>query len=494
MTFDRLTSLFLLCLCCDVIRAQGHTKVWTMPQDKFVNFGKDDINCINQTYIYQKEGGLYVTLPEQVNTIILPSTGAVMFQQNQEIKFTARKAQCHSDSYNANHFKLHIIQPMSWFNTDNWQIKGRTQHQNRAIPHIDRIPCECDDVEFSTNQSLWIDMDYMSEMVVKQVKINDRTDDLSNFLETGLGQSMFMHTYFGTFKEGMCEDTKSCGCHSPAMFAEYLETVCLNSEVCHEPNCLEPIQPIGHCCPICGGAIQINVNRLYCMTDIHSANEYMQLTTLMHDEFAGKVDAYIGMVRGAQEDDIKLQIVAVDREEYNEHSVGFINKMYNDNRFFGAFKSEGDVMRLLFSGQPHIPNSPSSTWFIVFSSLLMVLSMFGTVYLYYSDDSKLRKYNPFNRLRVFTSPFVFARFDNTRDDDAQSIAVGVEFEEPQPTTSIYETLVSAFDNPMFKAKKEKKIETIGPNVLNNVSTDGDDGESVASVKLVEVGLDSSEES
>lgn len=157
--------------------------------------------------------------------------------------------------------------------------------------------------------------------------------------------------------------------------------------------------------------------------------------------------------------------------------------------------STGDVMRVLFSGQPHIPNSSRSTWFIVFSSLLMVLSMFGTVYLYYSDDSKLRKYNPFNRLRVFTSPFVFARFDNTRDDDAQSIAVGVEFEEPQPTTSIYETLVSAFDNPMFKARnKEKKIETIGPNVLNNVSTDGDDGESVASVKLVEVGLDSSEES
>lgn len=124
--------------------------------------------------------------------------------------------------------------------------------------------------------------------------------------------------------------------------------------------------------------------------------------------------------------------------------------------------------------------------------------MFGTVYFYYSEDSKLRRYNPFNRLRVFTSPFVFARFDNTRDDDAQSIAVGVEYhndDPPSPSPSIYETIVSAFDNPMFKGRnKEKKIETIGPNVLNNVSTNGDDGESVASVKLVEVGLDSSEES
>lgn len=119
--------------------------------------------------------------------------------------------------------------------------------------------------------------------------------------------------------------------------------------------------------------------------------------------------------------------------------------------------------------------------------------MFGTIYFYYSEDSKLRNYNPFNRLRLFTSPFVFARFDNTRDDDTQSIAVGVEFEEAQPSTSIYETIASAFDNPMFKSRnKEKKIETIGPNVLNTCADD--DGESVASVKLVEVELDSNEES
>lgn len=136
---------------------------------------------------------------------------------------------------------------------------------------------------------------------------------------------------------------------------------------------------------------------------------------------------------------------------------------------------------------------------MVFAALFVVLSMFGTIHLYYNEDSQLRKYNPFNRLRVFSSPFVFARFDNTRDDDAQSIAVGVEFEDnaaAPPSPSIYETIVSAFDNPMFKARnKEKKIETIGPNVLNNVSADGgDDSESVASVKLVEVGLDSSEES
>lgn len=155
--------------------------------------------------------------------------------------------------------------------------------------------------------------------------------------------------------------------------------------------------------------------------------------------------------------------------------------------------STGIQQLVAFSGRPYFVNGSHSIWFIIFSSLLLVLSMFGTIYFYYSEDSKLRKYNPFNRLPLFTSPFVFARFDNTRDDDAQSIAVGVEFEEPHPTTSIYESIASAFDNPMFKGRsKEKKIETIGPNILNTCAED--DGESVASVKLVEVELDSNEES
>lgn len=296
MAFNRSISLLLLLLplYCDVTSAQGLTKVWTMNTDKFINFGKDDVDCVDQTYIYQKTGGIVFTAPQRVNTIILPSNGVIMFPQNEEIKFLPRKDQCHGDSYNTNHFKLHTVQPMSWFNADNWQIKGANAHQNKAIPHIDRIPCECDDVEFPANQSLWIDLDYMSELTVKQVRINGRTDNLNDFLETQLGQSMFMFDLSAdTFKEGRCENTKSCGCHDPFMFKKYLDTVCLHSEVCHDPNCADPIQPIGHCCPICGAAIQMDVTSAYCMSDLKSVNEFLELETMMHDEFAGNAEVCV---------------------------------------------------------------------------------------------------------------------------------------------------------------------------------------------------------
>lgn len=341
MASHRLILLLIIYIHFDTIAAQGHTKVWTMRDDKFVNFGKDDPDCINQTFIYQKQGGIYFTVPEEINTIILPSTGAIIFQQNQEIKFKSRQVKCHSDSYNTNHFKLHIVQPMSWFDTDNWRIK-ESQSQNKAIPHIDRIPCECDVVEFPTNHSLWIDLDYMPTLTVKEVKINDRTDNLNGFLGTSLGQSMFIYDKsYATFQEGLCEGPKSCGCHEPARFVEYLDSICINSQVCHIPDCLDPIKPIGHCCPICGAMIQITVNEHYCQSDLRSINEYMELSIRMREEYAGKVEGYIGMIRGEHDKDIKIQIIAVDKGDYNELSIGLIKEMSESKGLVTALKGDG---------------------------------------------------------------------------------------------------------------------------------------------------------
>lgn len=341
MAFNRLILLSILYIHIGTIKSQGHTKIWTMRDDKFLNFGKDDPDCVNQTFIYQKQGGIYFNIPEEINTIILPSTGSIIFQQNQEIKFKPRQLKCHSDSYNTNHFKLHIIQPMSWFDTENWRIKG-SLYQNKAIPHIDRIPCECDIVEFPTNHSLWIDLDYVPQLTVKQVKINDKTDSMNGFLDTSLGQTMFMYEKnYVSFTEGLCEGPKSCGCHEPSRFMEYLDSVCLNSPVCHVPECLDPIQPIGHCCPICGGMIQFKVNELYCVSNLRSINEYMELSIMKFEEYADKVDGYIGMVRGKDDSDIKIQIIAVDKGEYNELSNAFIKTMSESRRFFSALRGDG---------------------------------------------------------------------------------------------------------------------------------------------------------
>lgn len=338
MAFNRLIFVLLAYLHFDRCSSQRYTKVWTPREDKFINFGTDDPDCINQTFIYQRQGGVLFNAPEEINTIIFPSTGVLILQQNQEIKFKAREAKCHSDSYNTNHFKLHVIQPMSWFDTNNWRIKGAA-YQNQATPHIDRIPCECDVVEFPTNHSLWIDLDYVSQLTVKQVRINDRTDHLNDFLDTSLGQSMFLYDKgYAKFREGLCENPKSCGCHEPSRFQEYVDTICIN-EVCHEPHCVDPIQPIGHCCPICGAMIQIGANERYCQVDFKEMGDYnTDLSTYMHLKYADKVDGYVGMIRRDHDKDLVIQIVAVDKGEYDELSNEFIKEMVKDKKFMSSVR------------------------------------------------------------------------------------------------------------------------------------------------------------
>lgn len=46
------------------------------------------------------------------------------------------------------------------------------------------------------------------------------------------------------------------------------------------------------------------------------------------------------MVRGVEENDIKIQVVAVDKEEYSEYSVGFIKKISEAKGFITAMERQ----------------------------------------------------------------------------------------------------------------------------------------------------------
>lgn len=150
----------------------------------------------------------------------------------------------------------------------------------------------------------------------------------------------------------------------------------------------------------------------------------------------------------------------------------------------------------------------ASVWFIVFTTLLFVLSVYGTIYVYYIKQPKLPQWVPIARLNALRSSIVFARFDNRHvDEDAESVIdVGVKFNEQG---RLLDKSTTAFNNPLFQQEgvsqsgaSEKKIK---PTILNTDSqsdTDDDDddhdgsnganGEEEISFNLVDIDLKSSE--
>lgn len=115
------------------------------------------------------------------------------------------------------------------------------------------------------------------------------------------------------------------------------------------------------------------------------------------------------------------------------------------------------------SGARHIPGESAPILSVIFGSLVLVLGLYGLIYLNYVNPPKIPKWIP-TRNRVagmFSSPFVFARFDNTattfgsRDGDSESVAVGLAFKTENRE---YQSIASAFDNPLFKGVVDEAID------------------------------------
>lgn len=87
--------------------------------------------------------------------------------------------------------------------------------------------------------------------------------------------------------------------------------------------------------------IQLTVNDEYCKSDLRSINEYLELAIRTREQYADQVDGYMGIVRGEHDKDIKIQVIAVDKGEYNELSVGLIKRMSESKGLQTALKGDG---------------------------------------------------------------------------------------------------------------------------------------------------------
>lgn len=113
------------------------------------------------------------------------------------------------------------------------------------------------------------------------------------------------------------------------------------------------------------------------------------------------------------------------------------------------------------SGHPFSPNQSAPSFMIVFGTLLSILAAFTVTYnFFYNEKRLLDFYHNHLRFRnIFSSPVVFARFENIDpkglvedDDDVASVEIGYE------DVSI-ENIPTSFNNPMFEEGQSSKIPT-----------------------------------
>lgn len=324
-------------------------KTWIKSQEQpWGSVNSARIDCKNAKAVFKKEvnGFLYMDNKHQLQEVILPTDGAVVMSSNSQVDFTNAN-NCQS----TNDIRLLDTSKRLWFSAKSWSTEDESE--NVAKPHIFHIPCECDIVEFPSENVYAVDLEYVDEIVADKILINDRMDNFDQFLETPIGQKMFLNSEAVHFSPGICHPPKYCGCHNPNRFRKYTELLCEEeSKYCIEPHCLRPIQPEGHCCPMCGAMLNFQIVEDPCTFNISNMSEVgRKLKRFRNGKYANKLHYFAGMVPGKTDQENFVQLVIAEVEDYTGISVEFLDYLTKDENF------KGNRRRLKSAFITRVPNS-----------------------------------------------------------------------------------------------------------------------------------------
>lgn len=101
----------------------------------------------------------------QLQEVVLSTDGAVVLSPNSQMQFADSK-KCDTTNDNVN---LLGTSKRLWFSTKSWSTDG--EGKNVAKPHVFRIPCECDVVEFPSENVYAVDLQLVDEIVADKILI-----------------------------------------------------------------------------------------------------------------------------------------------------------------------------------------------------------------------------------------------------------------------------------------------------------------------------------
>jgi protein amnionless len=189
--------------------------------------------------------------------IILGENMAFLLERNMKLIFPEKDNSCPNKEVK----KFKEMKDYYWISSINWV--DETILSNKAVPDVERLPCDNDYIIFSPNVSYEVDLQstpYISFFRIALDNIEYTVDQFYEFLQTKIGQIVFKNTENTLFMESQCT-TENCPCHQES--DALLEQLCENeNNFCKTPLCETSIRPIGHCCPICGAILHVNISNV----------------------------------------------------------------------------------------------------------------------------------------------------------------------------------------------------------------------------------------
>ncbi|CAK1552794.1 unnamed protein product [Leptosia nina] len=394
-------------------------KVKWIPNTNFnlpINFKDGKVPCPRQTVVFPDTLNGYVNIDSLVegNELILPIDGEFLLSEG-GIELGGNYDNC-TDTRNVYFLEKSVS---SWAQPDVWS----SSKFNEATPDAERVPCFDDLVEFPADKVFTIALPAETQ-VVRGIHFGSEAYDTGSFMEFVTESQQFIlneNQVTGVvIKYEQCKSRSGCPCQENPLKID------CNAKFCPVPACVDPIQPIGHCCKMCGGVIAFDVDQSF---DIMNFKELVETVV---DSY-GKDDLvyYIGRVGD------KVQLVVIDKGEYSGTSAEVVNDIDHsmEKHWVQGLKES------IISGSPLYKYGLGGKIFI--SMFFVVVVSLGGIYAYYY---KL----PDVSFPTIGGPAMLSRYQRRSD----SVVLLTRRDSVITTRSGIST---AFRNPLYDSKRGRVV-------------------------------------
>ncbi|KAL4237784.1 hypothetical protein ACF0H5_002496 [Mactra antiquata] len=294
------------------------------------NWDRGNLPCGNDRMILPDDGPIvFMQLNTTIQELVLPRDVELVFGSYATLGFTNdpdHSAACLDSgtdiTFNASH-------PADWIDPNNWCPTDTEKGPCKTLPQLDseRIPCITDDVIFPTGSSYYVNLGSKLNIEINTLKVSGQafsTPSFQNFLASEKGGDIFPVPATGSrssvnILRRRCNDPTGCGCGNDQ--GQILSAICqVQSVRCNRPRCKYPITPVGHCCGICGGMLNITYGTGFNLANLKNG---IQRNFLYGKEAYSNVQYIV-----SKRSDNKIQMVLQDND--GKISSGVAMTIYNE--------------------------------------------------------------------------------------------------------------------------------------------------------------------
>ncbi|KAF5902655.1 protein amnionless [Clarias magur] len=258
-------------------------KQW-VPDTNFenaTNWDKGSVPCGSDKVIFPTHGkvAVYVEGAHTLSEMFLPVDGEFILASGSG--FSIREGQDPScGAGNTKTFK--DPDSKEWFNPALWKAASSLEDLQSG-PYIfsvddEAVPCQHDDVVFRAGSSFRVKLSaHDGSISVKSVSVLGKkfTDnsDFTQYTSSQLGKLQFHGSSAVSVSGSACGDITGCVCGNSGNH----DLIC-SKIMCPPLHCKKPLEPVGHCCYVCGAIVTIHFSKTFRLESYRQRLQYLFLS------------------------------------------------------------------------------------------------------------------------------------------------------------------------------------------------------------------------